>query len=54
MCDNKGSQRPMNIIIRANYPTDSAKSEAALAELIQPLAEALSSHCPGGTSARAG
>lgn len=45
MCESNGTQRPMNITIHANYPNDSAKSQDALAEFIQPLAVQLSAFC---------
>jgi hypothetical protein len=54
LCEDSGTTRPFNISVSADYPSDPEESEEILAELIQPLAEALSSHCPEGTSAAAG
>jgi hypothetical protein len=54
LCEHDGTTRPLNVSISADHPSDDVESRDILAELIQPLAEALSSHCPGGTSARAG
>jgi hypothetical protein len=53
MCEDSGTMQPLNISVESNHPSDPEESQEVLAELIQPLAEALSFHCPEGTSAQA-
>jgi hypothetical protein len=53
-CASRGAQDTLLIVVDFSSSPDSEGSEEDLAELTQLLAEALSSHCPDGLSARAG